>query len=165
MLFRIHPKNITAINRYPTDFLRTISQTFSNVRRNPFQNPFSLKINTLLLITQYDIISIIGIFNNFKMPIMPKMPHVFVYSRLSYFFEKVFVCRRVAKFGVGYYYFIRTRIVLLELREIVLLEKHRHQPQVSALDEICQQKHEDHCYLVCDHFLLLMPSNDFLFDE
>ena len=65
------------------------------------------------------------------------MPHVFVYSHLSYFFEKVFVCRRVAKFGVGYYYFIRTRIVLLELREIVLLEKHRHQPQVSALDEIC----------------------------
>ena len=62
MLFRIHPKNITAINLHPTDFLRTHSLTFSKVRRNPFQNPFSLKINAPLLITQYDIISIIGIF-------------------------------------------------------------------------------------------------------
>ena len=73
---------------HPTDFLQTHSQSPQNVRRNPFQNPFSLKINTPLLITQYDIISIIGIFNNFKMPIMPKMPHVFVYSRLSYFLKK-----------------------------------------------------------------------------
>ena len=150
---------------HPTDFLRIISQTLSNVRRNPFSAPFSLKINAPFLIMQSGIIDTFGTFVNVKMPKMPKMPHVFVYSRLSYFFEKLFVCRRVAKFGVGYYYFIRTRIVLLELREIVLLEKHRHQPQVSALDEICQQKHEDHCYLVCDHFLLLMPSNDFLFDE
>ena len=90
MLFRIHPKNITAINRYPTDFLRTISQTFSNVRRNPFQNPFSLKINTPLLITQYDIISIIGIFNNFKMPIMPKMPHVIFIFRVRFLRFSVF---------------------------------------------------------------------------
>jgi hypothetical protein len=38
----------------PTDFLRIHSRTFSKVRRNPFEHPFSLKINVPFLITQYD---------------------------------------------------------------------------------------------------------------
>ena len=67
-------------------------------------------------------------------------------------------------FSVEYYRFTRTRIVRSELTETILLEKHRHLSPVSALDEICQQKHEDHYYLVGDHFSLLMPSIDFLFD-
>ena len=75
---------------HPTDFLRTDSQKVSNVRRNPFQHPFSLKINTPFLITQYDIISIIGIFNNFKMPIMPKVPHVIFIFRVRFLWFSVF---------------------------------------------------------------------------
>ena len=49
---------------HPTDFLRTLSQPSSKVRRNPFQHPLSLKIKAPVLITQSGIIDIIGTFNN-----------------------------------------------------------------------------------------------------
>ena len=62
---------------FPADFPQTFSQTVSNVRRNPFLRVFSLKINAPFLITQGDIIDTFGTFINVKMPIMPKMPHVF----------------------------------------------------------------------------------------
>mgnify|MGYP003467043515 CR=1 FL=1 len=61
---------------HPTDFLRTLSQPSSKVRRNPFQHPFSLKINAAFLIAQSGIIDIFGTFNNVKMPKMPLPPHV-----------------------------------------------------------------------------------------
>ena len=52
----------------PTDFLRTHSQTFSKVRRNPFLRVFSLKINVPFLITQTGLFYILYILGIFERP-------------------------------------------------------------------------------------------------
>ena len=87
-----------------------------------------------------------------------------VFFRKKFFRAKV-VPKVILEFSVIAYRFVTREIVLSELRGTILLEKHRHQLQVNILDEIYQQKHEDHYYLVGDHFSLLMPSIDFPFDE
>ena len=63
--------------KFPRTFCGHILSPPQKVRRNSFEHPFSLKINAPFLITQGDIIDTFGTFINVKMPIMPKVPHVF----------------------------------------------------------------------------------------